>query len=70
MLPMLHFICLKITFSGSTNEAMKKFWLGLVLISCFAVPYAAQAQVVVVVHPHHHHHYHHRRHHAGLYLNQ
>jgi hypothetical protein len=30
---------------------MKKFWLGLVLLFCFAVPYAAQAQVVVVVHP-------------------
>jgi hypothetical protein len=30
--------------------AMKKTLLGLVLLFCFAVPYAAQAQVVVVVH--------------------
>jgi hypothetical protein len=30
-----------------------------VLIFCFAVPYAAQAQVVVVVHHRHHHHHHH-----------
>jgi hypothetical protein len=38
---------------------MKKTLLGLVLIFCFASPYAAQAQVVVVVHRHHHHHHHH-----------
>jgi hypothetical protein len=39
--------------------AMKKTLLGLVLLFCFAVPYAAQAQVVVVVHHRHHHHHHH-----------
>jgi hypothetical protein len=38
---------------------MKKFWLGTILLFCFAAPYAAQAQVVVVVHHHHHHHHHH-----------
>ena len=35
---------------------MKKILLALVLLFCFAVPYAAQAQVVVVIHHHHHHH--------------
>jgi hypothetical protein len=39
--------------------AMKKTLLGLVLLFCFAVPYAAQAQVVIVVHHRHHHHHHH-----------
>ena len=40
---------------------MKKILLALVLIFCFAVPYAAQAQIVVVVHHRRHHrHYHHR----------
>ena len=34
---------------------MNKFWTSLVLLFCFAVPYAAQSQVVVVVHHHHHH---------------
>ncbi|MGD0519614.1 MAG: hypothetical protein ABSA48_00025 [Terracidiphilus sp.] len=46
---------------------MKKFLLGLALVFCFALPYAAQAQVVVVVDHHHHHHY---RHHRHNYLNQ
>jgi len=41
---------------------MKKILLGMALIFCFAVPYAAQAQVVVVIHHrHHHHHHHHNR---------
>ena len=39
---------------------MKKILLALVLLFCFAVPYAAQTQVVVVIHHHHHHHHHHR----------
>ncbi len=43
-------------------EAMKKTLLGLVLLFCFAVPYAAQAQVVIVVHHRHHHHRHHYPH--------
>ena len=48
---------------------MKKLWLGLVLVSCIALPLAAPAQVVVVVHPrHHHHHHYHHHHHANLYL--
>jgi len=38
---------------------MKKILLSLVLLFCFAVPYAAQAQVVIVVHHRHHHHHHH-----------
>jgi hypothetical protein len=38
---------------------MKRILLGLVLIFCLAVPYAAQAQVIVVVHHRHHHHHHH-----------
>ena len=46
---------------------MKKILLGLVLIFCFAMPYAVQAQVIVVVH--HRHHYHHR-HHPYLFLTQ
>jgi len=37
-----------------------------VLIFCFALPYAAQAQVVVVVHHRHHHHHHH---HPRLQIN-
>jgi hypothetical protein len=42
---------------------MKKIPLALVLVICFAAPYAAQAQGVVVVHRHHHHrHYRHHRH--------
>jgi hypothetical protein len=40
---------------------MKRIMLGLVLIFCFALPYAAQAQVVVIVHHRHHHHHHHPR---------
>jgi hypothetical protein len=40
---------------------MKKYLLGMILVFCFALPYAAQAQVVVVVHGHHHHHHHHHR---------
>jgi hypothetical protein len=43
---------------------MKKTLLGLVLIFCFALPYAAQAQVVVVVH--HRHHRHHHRHYLQI----
>jgi hypothetical protein len=35
---------------------MNKLWIGLVLLCCFALPFAAQGQVVVVVHHHHHHH--------------
>jgi len=46
---------------------MKKILLGLVLIFCFALPYAAQAQIVVVVHHRHHHHHHH---HPYLQLGQ
>jgi hypothetical protein len=46
---------------------MKKYLLGMFLVFCFALPYAAQAQVVVVVHTHHHHYYHHHHHH---YLTQ
>jgi len=42
---------------------MKKFLVGTALLFCFALPYAAQAQVVVVVHRHHHHHHHY--HHDG-----
>jgi hypothetical protein len=38
---------------------MKKYLLGMFLVFCFALPYAAQAQVVVVVHHRHHHHHHH-----------
>jgi hypothetical protein len=38
---------------------MKKFWLGLALVFCLTVPYAAQSQVIVVVHHRHHHHHHH-----------
>jgi hypothetical protein len=37
---------------------MKKILLGLSLVFCLAVPYAAQAEVVVVIHHHHHHHHH------------
>ncbi|MGA3068934.1 MAG: hypothetical protein ABSD43_01860 [Terracidiphilus sp.] len=43
---------------------MKKYLLGMFLVFCFALPYAAQAQVVVVVH--HRHHYHHHHHHNYL----
>jgi hypothetical protein len=46
---------------------MKRILLALALIFCFAVPYAAQAQIVVVVHHRHHHHYHH--HHPRLQVN-
>ncbi|MGA2205969.1 MAG: hypothetical protein ABSG10_04480 [Terracidiphilus sp.] len=46
---------------------MKKILLGLVLIFCFAAPYAAQAQIVVVVHHRHHHHHHH---HPYLQINR
>lgn len=45
--------------SPAKLRGMKKTLLGLVLLFCFAVPYAAQAQVVIVVH----HRHHHRRHH-------
>ena len=45
---------------------MKKILIGLVLIFCYAVPYAAQAQVVVVVHRHHHHRHHHDDPHMNL----
>jgi predicted metallo-beta-lactamase superfamily hydrolase len=41
---------------------MKKTLLGIALLFCLAVPYAAQAQVVVVVHRHHHHHHRHYPH--------
>jgi hypothetical protein len=41
---------------------MKKFLLGLALVFCFALPYAAQAQVIVAV-GHEHHYHHHYRHH-------
>jgi Ni/Co efflux regulator RcnB len=43
---------------------MKKILFALVLAFCFAVPYAAQAQVVE--HPRHHHHHHHHHHHLNL----
>jgi len=43
---------------------MKKYLLGMFLVFCFALPYAAQAQVVVVVH--HRHHYNHHHHHNHL----
>jgi hypothetical protein len=51
---------------------MKKFLLGLTLIFCFALPYAAQAQVIVAVGTEGtgHHHRHHDRHHRYNYLNQ
>jgi hypothetical protein len=38
---------------------MNKFWIGLVLLFCFALPYAARGQVVVVVQHDRHHRYHH-----------
>jgi len=37
---------------------MNKLRIGFVPLSCFALPYAAQLQVVVVAHHHHHHHHH------------
>ncbi|MGD0857859.1 MAG: hypothetical protein ABR912_00945 [Terracidiphilus sp.] len=43
---------------------MKKYLIGMFLVFCFALPYAAQAQVVVVVH--HRHHYNHHHHHNHL----
>jgi hypothetical protein len=44
---------------------MNKVRIGFVPLSCFALPYAAQVQVVVVAH-HHHHHRHHHHHHPNL----
>jgi hypothetical protein len=41
---------------------MKKIIFGTLLLFCFAIPYAMQAQIVVEVPTHHRHHHHHRGH--------
>jgi Ni/Co efflux regulator RcnB len=44
---------------------MKKILLGLIVVLCFAAPFASQAQVVSAQYHHHRHHHHHHHPHQA-----
>ncbi|MGD0548008.1 MAG: hypothetical protein ABR991_09340 [Terracidiphilus sp.] len=57
--------CSSVIFRGVRHpKDMKKYLLGLALVFCLAIPYAAQAQGDGDHHHYHHHHHHH--HHPHL----